>query len=63
MDDWSYVALAYTAVWGTVACYAVLLQRRITRSRAGVQRTRQTTDEFRSRARQEEPACDLVSAP
>lgn len=63
MDDWSYVVLAYLVVWGTIAGYAVVLQRRITRSGTGVDDMRQTIEEERSAVRQEEPACDPVPAP
>lgn len=29
MSDWSYVAVAYTIVWGGLAVYAVVLARRV----------------------------------
>lgn len=29
MSDWSYVAIAYTLVWGGLAAYAVVLARRV----------------------------------
>lgn len=64
MGDWLYVALAYAVVWVSIVGYAVTLQRRIVRSRAGVELVRQTIEETTHAAvKREEPICDPVSAP
>lgn len=63
MDDWSYVVLAYAVVWGSIAGYAVILQQRVGRSRASMERARQMIQDSRRVERQEELVCDPVSAP
>jgi hypothetical protein len=32
VSDWAYVTVAYTVVWGSLAVYAVVLARRISRA-------------------------------
>jgi hypothetical protein len=34
MSDWSYVAIAYTIVWGGLAAYALALARRVYQANA-----------------------------
>jgi hypothetical protein len=33
VSDWTYVALAFTVVWGALAIYALILARRVTQAR------------------------------
>ena len=33
MSNWTFVAIAYTLVWGSVAAYALLLARRVAQAR------------------------------
>lgn len=63
MGDWFYVVLAYAVVWGAVATYALVLQRRIAQARAGAERMRQAIDERGSTVGREDPACEAPSVP
>jgi hypothetical protein len=33
VSNWTYVAIAYTVVWGSLAVYALLLARRVSQAR------------------------------
>lgn len=63
MSNWSYVAIAYTAVWGGIALYAVALARRVTQARRVADALRDALEHGQEPADQESGVCDTPPVP
>jgi hypothetical protein len=64
VSSWTYVALAYTIVWGALAAYAVVLARRVTQARQVAKHLQETLDRADDEgAREEDGLCDGQPAP
>lgn len=62
MSDWSYVAIAYTVVWGSLAVYALVLARRVTQARQVARRLRDAAPDDTSEPEGETLSCDVPPA-
>jgi hypothetical protein len=62
VSNWGYVAIAYIAVWGALALYALTLAQRVTQARRVAQAMREATSSAPTRAESESVACDTPPA-
>jgi hypothetical protein len=62
VSNWAYVAIAYTAVWGALAIYGLLLARRVTGAR-DVENTLQHALDSRSEEVDNAVVCDTPPVP
>jgi CcmD family protein len=60
VSNWTYVAIAYTVVWGSLAVYALLLARRVSQAQ-DIARRLNTPDS--QEKEQDGAACDAPPAP
>lgn len=58
MSDWTYVAAAFTIVWGSIAIYAIVLARRVSQARAVARTLREGLDRQSSALDQDAAACE-----
>jgi hypothetical protein len=63
VSDWVYVAIAFTAVWGALAFYALLLARRVTQAREVADNLRRAAEGTPPVTEQDGTACDAPPAP
>jgi hypothetical protein len=63
VSNWSYVAIAYIAVWGGVALYALALARRVTQARRVSEALRAAIEEGKEPTDQEAAVCDTPPVP
>ncbi len=61
VSDWAYVAIAYTAVWGSLAVYAVVLARRVAQAHRVEGELEQALDGEQSN--EDSALCDAPPAP
>ena len=63
MSSWVYVAIAFTAVWGALALYALLLARRVTQAREIAENLRRAAEGSPPLPEQDATVCDAPPAP
>jgi hypothetical protein len=62
VSDWTYVALAFTVVWGALAVYALVLARRVTQARIVAEKLREARQAELPQDR-DSAVCDAPPAP
>lgn len=63
MSNWSYVALAFTVVWGSLAVYALVLARRVAQARQVARKLADTRQTDQAGPEQDTMLCDTPPAP
>jgi Flp pilus assembly protein protease CpaA len=63
VSDWWYIAIAYTAVWGGLAVYAIFMARRVTQARIVAQRLREMSEVETEMRLPEGATCDTPPVP
>ena len=63
MSNWSYVAIAYIAVWGGLALYAVALARRVTQAGRVSDALRDALEHGEEPPDREATVCDTPPVP
>jgi hypothetical protein len=58
VSDWTYVAAAFTIVWGSIAIYAIVLARRVSQARAVARALREGLDRQNRTLDQDAAACE-----
>jgi CcmD family protein len=62
VSNWSYVAIAYTAVWGALAVYALALARRVTQARRVAESLRNASQNDATASDTQATVCDTPRA-
>ena len=63
MSDWTYVTIAYVAVWGSLAVYALFLARRVAQAREVARRLRESSHRSDPLPEGDNSVCDAPPAP
>lgn len=63
MSDWTYVGVAFTIVWGSLAVYAIVLARRVSQARTVARSLRESLDSRNRQLEQDHAVCDAPPAP
>lgn len=63
VSDWVYVAIAFTAVWGSLAVYTFLLARRVSQAREVARALREALETSAESPEQDDIVCDGQPAP
>lgn len=63
MSDWTYVAVAFTIVWGSLVIYAIVLARRVSQARAVARGLRESLESRNRHLEQDHAVCDAPPAP
>jgi CcmD family protein len=63
VSNWAYVTIAYLAVWGGLAVYAVILARRVTQAKEVADALRDALEQSPETPDQESAACDTPPVP
>lgn len=59
MSEWTYVAAAFTIVWGSLAIYAIILARRVSQAQQVARALREGLDRQSPALDQDVAACDV----
>lgn len=63
MSNWAFVTIAYVAVWGGLAVYALVLARRVTIASRVARVLRRATEEGNEERESESSVCDTQRVP
>lgn len=59
MSEWTYVAAAFTIVWGSIAIYAIILARRVSQAQQVARTLREGLDRQSPALDQDAAVCDV----